>query len=343
MIYACKYCDFSTEYKRSYNRHLKSEIHNKNYENSIPKKIYICQYCKAKYEHIKSLYRHNKTCSKQKLKKLEEQLSNEKIMRETTEKNNDFLKDLVKDQTKLVERAGKIVDKSINLANKRMNVLSVLESNKKNVPLLKKFEKSRIKEIVDEDDIIKEQNKKYPKEKENHFPEHVIRCYKNDTILEYLSGLIVKEYRKTDPEKQAMWVTDIPRTVFVVTKEDSESYDIEETRISKRLKDYNTEKSNADWIYDKKGYYVDELIVSPLTEYVKESLIGYVQRINKWIMDNIDSKSRERKQETAITGIQIIRDIRTKIINKKMIKTIAPYFYMSRDIMEKLSIMDESI
>jgi hypothetical protein len=344
MIYECKYCNCLTEYKRSYNRHLKSITHAKNKDIANEKKIYICQYCKIEYVHIKSLYRHNKTCPTQKLKKLEEQLNTEKSMRESSEKNNDFLKDLVKDQTKLVEQAGKIVDKTINMANKKMNALSILESNIKYVPILQKFEKSGINEIINEDNIIKEQYKKYPYEKENHFPEHVIRCYKNDTILEYLSGLIVKEYKKTDPEKQAMWVTDIPRTVFVIAKEDSDIDvdDITDTRILQRIKEHNIEKVHIDWIYDKKGYYIDELIVTPLTNYVKESLIEYIERINKWILDNFDSKLREKKQETLIIGIQIIRDIRTKLINKKMIKTITPYFYMSKEIMKKLSIVDET-
>ena len=69
--YDCKYCNYSTNYKRDWNNHIQSRKHKKNAENlnsgnksekeSI--QIYNCEKCNKKYKNYKSFWSHKSKCN----------------------------------------------------------------------------------------------------------------------------------------------------------------------------------------------------------------------------------------------------------------------------------------
>lgn len=59
-FYSCKICNYYTELKSNYNRHIKTKIHNKKIQENSKKEIFICKYCNRNFTHHQSMYRHIK-------------------------------------------------------------------------------------------------------------------------------------------------------------------------------------------------------------------------------------------------------------------------------------------
>jgi hypothetical protein len=332
--YYCKDCDYYTYDLSNYLKHKKTSRHLKikNYNNLD---TYICEHCKNKYKYISSLQRHKNECSK----KIEEFVI---IENNIIKENNDFLKKMIEKKDDIIIGVGKLLTSN-------MTAMRFLTSYINNPPVLQKFNRVRIEEIVNDDETIKRNNLKYPNELEMHFSEHVIYKYKHNMLLEFLSELIVKEYKKIDPTKQAMWVSDIPRIIFTVTKnfknKDQEQYNESEKNqncdksitiieLDEILITQCNNNSIINWTYDKKGFYVRELVVDPLLDYVLNKMNKYIELITIWINDNFDSYLREYKQAKLSIALDIMSEIRCKSINKKLVKEIAPRFYISNEIMD---------
>lgn len=324
-IYQCKECNYITDDLSNLVKHEKTSKHIK-IKNNINSDVYICEYCKNKYKYISSLQRHKNKCS---MKIAENVLIENNIVKE----NNEFLKKMIEKKDDIIIGVGKLLTSN-------MTAMKFLTSNVNNPPILHHFRKDRIEEIINEDETIKQNNIKYPLEREMHFPEHVIYKYKHDVLLDYLSELIVKEYKKKDPRKQAMWVSDIPRTIFTVTKKTKKTDNNIKT-ITNNLNESESENELiindnnfiVNWTYDKKGFYVRELVVDPLIEYVFDKMNKYIELTTKWIKENFDSYLRESKQDKLSIALDIIAEIKSKSINKKLVKEIAPRFYISQEIM----------
>ena len=76
-MYNCKCCDFKTERKNNYDRHIKTKRHLTKINlsnNSVPiitndipiiTNHFTCEYCNSNYTKVSSLNRHQKSCIKQ--------------------------------------------------------------------------------------------------------------------------------------------------------------------------------------------------------------------------------------------------------------------------------------
>ena len=81
--YFCKLCEYNTNLVSHYNRHLKTDKHQKRVKNStqiqqlfsidstiIQQKLnpnFVCKYCNKTFKHMQSMYRHIKySCKKNK-------------------------------------------------------------------------------------------------------------------------------------------------------------------------------------------------------------------------------------------------------------------------------------
>ena len=60
--YLCEKCDFKSNNKKDFDRHLLTSKH-KNDDNNLPKPQFIC-ICGKKYSYRQGLYKHKKTCIK---------------------------------------------------------------------------------------------------------------------------------------------------------------------------------------------------------------------------------------------------------------------------------------
>lgn len=128
--YICECCNYSTMRKGFYERHLKTNKHEKNSVKSQQNttniqqdKSYICE-CGRSYNHRASLYNHKKICNgevKQKTKAISKKISNDKVIENLTKENREmksmFLMMLEKYQETQIENM-KVMKDSQEMVNK---------------------------------------------------------------------------------------------------------------------------------------------------------------------------------------------------------------------------------
>ena len=150
--YDCKYCNYSTNYKRDWNNHIQTNKHKKKTENSDNKineeisiMIYECDKCNKKYKNYKSFWSHKNKCNIDKEindeelklieKKEEKGLSNDMLMNAFSQMitENKELKNFVIDQAK---ETMKIVSKQNDalmdvVASKSIGNTNIINNNQK--------------------------------------------------------------------------------------------------------------------------------------------------------------------------------------------------------------------
>jgi hypothetical protein len=359
MIYICNICEYDTDIKCNFDRHKKSDKHLKNRKKSNQiliiiendNKTYICEICKKTFKHISSLSRHKtRECVKMKIIEKDSELKKKEVMIKEKDKQIDDIKDTDKFLKDVVKNQNKIIYGTSRLFHKNLSIINFLMAYVPTAPPLEYFKRERIEQIIYNGDVIKQNMEKYPEEKENHFPEHVIYTYNHNTLMDYLCGIIIEEYKKKDPRKQAMWISDIPRTIFTVNKKSKKKKD--PNNLNDSSDNNNSDDSSddsecenndsiiAEWIYDKKGLYVKEIVIDPLMDYVLEKLKLYVENTRKWILDydeDIDNlRKKQLKQDRLSIALEIISELKSKSIHNKLVKAIAPMFYMTPELRKTL-------
>ena len=94
--------------------------------------------------------------------------------------------------------------------------------------------------------------------------EVILYHHKQNTLHGILGDLIVKVYKKKNPEKQSVWSSDVSRLTFIV-------------------KDIIGKSKKSKWITDKKGIHFTEAIIDPLLEKIKDLLIEYNDECGEFV------------------------------------------------------------
>jgi hypothetical protein len=214
------------------------------------------------------------------------------------EKNDDFQKDIIRG-------SGKIISDS-------MNTITFLSLKRQNAPYLETINNKKVNKILTENEYIKKQIENDPKHKATHIVEKLIYEYENDTLCEYFRDIIEKIYKKKNPEEQSFWSTDVQRLVYVI-------------------KDIIDNENK--WVYDKDGVKIKERIITPIFNNVYELLQKYILKTS----DKIDSIYKpltgtelDIKVKYRIKAINLQKEIKNKKLHKKLLKLIAPIFYLNK-------------
>ena len=237
--YECTVCDFTTDHKANYDRHLQTTKH-------ILKntKTFDCKSCGKEFNSKQKRWNHqNYFCKKNKenskddivkelLKKLDEK---DNIIIEQLKISNDEKKDLME-----------IIKCSNKNAGKSMNTLAYVVKHYNKAPAMKKLsDKNAIKML------------EY-KGKELNSEEMMIHRYRNGTLDAYLGDIITNAFLDADnPSKQSLWTSDVARLCFVIM--------------------YPLSKGRREWITDKSGIKITELIIDPLLKNAREMLLVYIK------------------------------------------------------------------
>jgi hypothetical protein len=317
--YICKSCDYSTNSQTNFERHKKSQKHNN-------KTVYNCKYCKNQFKNKQSKWNHeNYTCKMNYNKK--KYGSKDKLldaMIEQLNKKDIFIMEQLKDNKQERKEYLDIIKENNKTANKSMSTIAYVIKHYKNAPPIKKLkDKDAIKML------------EYSGSMKCSTEEAMIYKFRSGLLHKYMGDLIIDAYQASDnPEKQSMWSSDVARLSFVKVQEMS--------------KDIN------EWITDKSGVKIMELIIDPLLnnankllkEYIVECGIVNNRHIESNDSDNFiqnnssDSESDESESDESecsnnkisklIYNMQTAQDIRIMINNKKLHKEvlnyICPYF-----------------
>ena len=262
MVHECKMCNFSTLVKRDYERHLDTKKHKQNNERQIVEDLdnrpYKCPNCFRKFIKAGTLTKHEKTCMSSIITKLK----NEKNM-ELQKKDLEikFLKKEVESLNKIIEIKDDSTKKTEDLSQQTINILGTENTyHKELVDRSGKLVKTSMsalqyakKHYPDAPVLLKYDNMEAVHlDKEYGVGATMIWHYENNTIAEAIGGIILKEYKREDPRFQSFWNSDFARIAYII------------------MDDVNNKKQ---WVVDKGGVRVQELLVDPILAYIRGKLV----------------------------------------------------------------------
>ena len=353
MKFTCIDCNYSTDDHGNWSKHKKSKKHIKNgnkvsnidvqkngpsmctstqlrltsttphfyndsNKNNVIKATYKCTYCELAYTRQDNLIRHLKICNEKdsKHKLLEEQFEKYKLERDLEFKNKEetlILKSEVEklkaelemmkkkehlyenhiDTLKIENKFQKqLIESAGGMIKKSMNTMSYLLLNYNNAPPL---------EPLKDYSVLEDKNK---------FIDNLTYYHSKNKLDEYLGDFLVKHYKTEDPKERSNWNSDTSRLTYI-----------------------NRELVNnkPNWVIDKKGVKMTELIIDPYMQYIKKIAIEKIAEM-KDICDDDDDYDNKKYIFNKMTSLnEIIQNINNKILSKEINKYLAPHFYFDKN------------
>jgi hypothetical protein len=314
--FRCNLCNYKTNDKSNYRRHIKSQKHKKkliykkitqkNSKNSkltqnLLKKlknsskdffsIYVCEYCGCKFKRKWNYDRHDKTCKLKKIDKIDKENKINILEKKLEEKESEITKknNEIENQKIIIAEAEKVVIKTININDR---ITKYLEMNYSNVPALLPPTNEQIEEVIE----IKN------KDEEFCFGKYFL--VNIDELVKIIGKIIVGIYKN----EENIFSTDISRLSFYIR--------------AKELIRKNKEEM-IRWIKDPKGIKLKEVIIEPIIKYMMDEIKSYFNKIKMKEAANIKTITEKNEELRKITDI-MIKD-KEELANN-IVKDIAPIF-----------------
>lgn len=338
MLHSCEVCDYSTCRKDNYCRHIKSQNHidKMNKLENLKNTCHSCKFCKKNFKSRQNKWKHeNFACSKKPktsddselifddesiinskidnnnvmLMLLKQSEEKEKRMMKMMEEKEKRIEDLIKEQSHERKEYLDIIKNGAKTTHKSVSAMKhVIENYKKAPPVKKLNDKKAIKML------------EYYGTSKLTTEEIIINKFKSCILHEYFGTMIIEEYQKSEkPEDQSFWSSDVARLSFVIVQEMS--------------------KGKNEWISDKSGVKIMELIIIPLLCNAKIILKKYIEKCNalnnkyyssKDDMEISDFRSNVgNRVESMQHALDIIISIDEKSMHDKVLRYICPYFQIN--------------
>jgi len=232
--YECKKCNYVTQRKSQYDRHILTSKHiriHENTENSSKKfKIYVCEFCNNEYKFHSGLWKHKKTCTYKEHNDITEDIPEEepinddnsdtdvKVLSNTifelVKQNNEFKQLLVEQNQKMMEMAGNMGNNNNNTVNShnKFNLNVFLNEKCKNAMTLKDFVKSINISIQD-------------------FIETGERGF-----IDGISNIIVERINEMEIHDRPLHCTDLKRETVYIKDDDKWEKDEDKVKLRKAVK-----------------------------------------------------------------------------------------------------------
>jgi len=321
MKFSCKTCNYATNDKSNYNRHLNSKAHVRsvNVDLKVDSKVdskvnfdrpskFQCPKCDITCSSASSLSRHkNKYCNGDIIKTKIEQEVIEKLKQKELEMEIKYKNKLLeKVETENKELKQYIKNTKPTITNYNISVKKFIQQTYPDAPPLAMLENYAM--IHRDEDVTLAQTLIY------HHNENILNKYFGDIIIKY--------YKKEDPKDQSLWSTDSSRLKYI----------IKELLASKR----------SSWSEDDKGLKLSKYIIEPLLQYICK----YIQEQLNVISDEIEElrfseikgtgrKCIELNQQQQSLG-EIHNQIESGQLKDAIIRYITPSFRFNEKSFDKL-------
>lgn len=321
MKFHCQYCNYSTDTKFCYEKHLITKKHsNKVLEHAklsyksleVITNLYKCNYCNTVFKNAGNLSRHKKTCGEKEslVTKFTAEIDNrDKEIEHFKEMHKQHLEiqkqhlEMQKQQQAEIIRLESLIKNAGGVIKTSVSALAYVAQNYNNAPALKQIKDFSYLENADNDSDNDSDD-------ENDLAQTIIKSHDNKTIVDYLGNIIVQAYKKDDPSKQSIWNSDSTRLTYMIRE-----------LIDKK----------PDWQVDKKGVKTTRYVIAPLLEYIRQLMAEFIEdnRLEKFLHD---SEWRMKKRMTNLKSAgEICFNIKNKILSEQLLKHIAPYFYLNKN------------
>lgn len=137
----------------------------------------------------------------------------------------------------------------------------------------------------------------------------IVCYYKNGKLHETLGKFIVEQYKKDDPEKQSLWITDVSRVTYLIRE---------------------VIDNNNVWNFDYKGARTNSYIINPLIVYLKNHMDKFSQELPQKIK-SVESKEVNKMANNMSYIMKMTKDIDDGLLANDIIRYIAPFFSLNID------------
>ena len=254
--------------------------------------MFCCDFCDKIYKSKKAFLYHKNNFHNKKNK------SNLNITNNTD--NNQIVKsltDCIGSYHTIVKDALQIAKVNSKTANTSMSILKYANLHLNDVEPLKE---------LNSDDISKVIGYKNPKNNESKNESYVktaIYKYNHHIFYSFIGDMIVEYYKPTSKNKANVIATDTSRLCFIIMQ-----------KITKGKKEQN------EWINDKSGKKFTELVLTPVINAVKCTLVEFVEFKKK-------KELNENSLCLMAKCIELKRDIEVDKFTNQILKYVAPYFH----------------
>ena len=302
MKHSCNTCNYETNDKSNFNKHIKSVSHDKliseNANGKVPRS-YDCK-CSKKFSHPSSLSRHKKTCNGidliGTLNKLNSKLNDyDKLhakLDEYKKENDKFKKQLLK------------TNKSQTIINNPIININYIKQFYHNAPPLKQLEEYVILD-------------NYDKDKDSTLIKKLVNYQEQNLLTNFLGDFIILIYKKEDPQKQSLWSSDTARLSYII----------------KELLGNN----ESSWNQDPKATKIIKYIIDPMLKYINDQINDYCKNDDNLVdlLDPIYEESQNNSNIYRRLG-EITSNIEKEILHKDIVKYITPYFYVKQSTIKTI-------
>ena len=336
MEHVCIPCDYSTMHKRDIDKHNKTHKHKISsiaYKKLLKKEttdnsMYKCSYCPAIFSSQSSMIRHKNKCKideftlRMQLKDneiiqlkqqkdnevaiLKQQLENAELSGkinhlEMTLKNKDELLKSKDDTIEILKNQSTITNTTTsaitNIATKTVSALTYLTTKHKNAPPLLQVEHEQAKKLLECDEHVK-------------LEEHILIEYKEGRLDEFIGDIIVKHYKKEDPGQQSIWNSDVSRLSFLI-------------------KDIVGEES--EWVKDKKGIKLRQLVIKPITIFIKELIEKWRIQQDAIGVDDLTREQLEKRMKDQEYTFGILATVDSGSLEDSIAQHLSPRFGLNKN------------
>ena len=326
--YYCEDCKYHSKQLYNFKRHLKSQQHTKsinstNSTNSIEsagsvgsnqinknvileceyekfkRKIFCCDFCNNVYITKRSLLRHLENCKTMRNSELLEA----KIIELTNELKNER-----DDHKKQLNKALDVARVNSKTANTSMNILKYAKMYLNNVEPLSELNMNGVL------NAIKYKNSKGIEAKNEAYVKIAIHKFNHGVFVNFIGDMIINCHKPKTKREANVIATDTSRLCFIIMQ-----------KVKKDRMEQN------EWINDKSGKKFTELVLKPIINAVKETLIEFIEF----------KKTKELNENSlCLMGkcVELKRDIEVDKFTKQILRYVAPSFHF-----DTLKLLDDDI
>lgn len=133
----------------------------------------------------------------------------------------------------------------------------------------------------------------------------IVYYFNKYELHEFFGNLILKVYKKEDPEEQQIWTTSVQRLSFMVRQ--------------------ILNKENV-WLKDMNGVCIIKHIIDPLLDEIKRILQRYIKSLKE--NQDLSLEEIEKYQDKGMIVVKIIKDINNKYLQQAILKYLVPHFQL---------------
>ena len=148
------------------------------------------------------------------------------------------------------------------------------------------------------------------KEKEK-FVEKMLYKHREKILDDYLGKIIVRYYKKKDPNQQSIFNSDTTRLTYIVREL------------------FNNKK--IDWTVDKKGIKTTNYIIKPLLKHIDELIREYIDQKTSLNHKEISTTELIANFDNLKSGNEILHSIEKNELSENILKKISPHFYFIKN------------